>query len=282
MNTVKSKFQLIQSRKSERNFSNQSIKNEELEVMIKDINNFEGPFNESVRVELIVKDKDLNSSDEKLGTYGVIKGAKYYLAAIANRNEQSLFELGYVVEKAILYLLDKNLGTCWLGGTFQRGKFGEKVSFEQGEYLPIIIPFGYSKGKQSITDKVVRLVASSDKRKPWSEIFFSETLDKPLSQDMAGKYESALEAVRLAPSASNKQPWRVIKTAIGFEFYLKPTQGYSDKLSFNIQEVDIGIAMAHFELVVKEEFKEGIWEINKGDSSKSKSELVHVATWKTN
>ncbi len=280
MKPVKSQFELIKSRKSERSFFNKDIKQEELEMIIKEINSFKGPFKESTRVELIVDDRDLNSNDEKLGTYGVIKGAKYYLAAIANRNEQSLFELGYVVEKAVLYLLEKNLGTCWLGGTFKRGKFGEKVSLEQDEYLPIIIPFGYSKGKQSITDKVFRFVASSDKRKSWSELFFSESLDSPLLEEMAGEYRSALEAVRLAPSASNRQPWRIIKTTDGFEFYLRPTQGYGDKLSFNIQEVDIGIAMCHFELVAREEGKNGEWDINIENCADHKSDLVHIATWK--
>ena len=279
MGSMKSKFELIKSRKSERSFSNKSIKKEELHSIMKDINDFKGPFKDSARIELIVNDKDLNPSDEKLGTYGVIKGAKYYLATIVDREEQSLFELGYVVEKAILYLLEKNLGTCWLGGTFKRSKFGEKISFSGDEYLPIVIPFGYIKEKMSITDRVVRLVASSDKRKHWDELFFNEKLDKPLSKDMAGIYQTALESVRLGPSASNKQPWRVIKTIEGFEFYLKPTPGYSDKLSYNIQEVDIGIAMCHFELVVTEQGQEGHWEIEQGNSF-NKSDLIHIATWK--
>lgn len=280
MNLMKSKFELIKSRKSERNFSNKDIKKEELESIIKDINSFKGPFKDSIRIELIVNDKDVNPSEEKLGTYGVIKGAKYYLATIVDREEQSLFELGYVVEKAILYLLENNLGTCWLGGTFKRNKFGEKISFSEDEYLPIVVPFGYTKEKMRITDRVVRLVASSDKRKNWDELFFYENADNPLSKDLAGVYETALEAVRLGPSASNKQPWRIIKTIEGFEFYLKPTQGYSDKISYNIQEVDIGIAMCHFELVATEQGQQGYWDVVQ-DNSCNNLDLIHVATWKT-
>lgn len=279
MNTSKSKFELIESRKSERSFSKTDMNHKELDLIINDINEFKGPFKDTCKVELIINNRDINSSDEKLGTYGVIKGAKYYLGAVANRSDQSLFEIGYVVEKSIIYLLDKGIGTCWLGGTFQRGKFGEKVSLEKDEYLPIVIPFGYPKAKSSITDKVVRLVASSDKRKPWEELFFNENTDTPLLKELSPGYELALEAIRLAPSASNKQPWRIIRTTDGFEFYLKPTPGYSDKLSFNIQQVDIGIAMCHFELVAQEEGEEGRWEIKLEESS-SKSDLIHVATWK--
>lgn len=279
MNSEYTQFELIKLRKSERNFSSKDIDNGELQSIIKDINNFKGPFEDSIRVELIVNDKNSSTNDEKLGTYGVIKGAKYYLATIADRKKESLFELGYVLEKAILYLLEKNLGTCWLGGTFKRSQFGEKLSFSGDEYLPIVIPFGYMKEKKSITDRVVRLVASSDKRKSWDELFFDESIENPLSRDASGEYEKAFEAVRLGPSASNKQPWRIIKTRDGFEFYLKPTQGYSDKLSYNIQEVDIGIAMCHFELVAKEEGSDGCWEIGLEDTL-NKDDLIHVATWK--
>lgn len=33
----------------------------------------------------------------------------------------------------------------------------------------------------------------------------------PLEKEEAGNYEAALEMVRIAPSASNKQPWRILK-----------------------------------------------------------------------
>ncbi|MBO7677409.1 MAG: hypothetical protein J6S49_07845, partial [Erysipelotrichaceae bacterium] len=60
----------------------------------------------------------------------------------------------------------------------------------------------------------------------------------------------ALEAVRLAPSAVNKQPWRIIRQNNTFHFYKKPevrNEGIID-----VQKIDIGIALCHFELVLKE------------------------------
>ena len=51
-----------------------------------------------------------------------------------------------------------------------------------------------------------------------------------------------LETVRLAPSAANRQPWRVVCTADGVHFYKKGSRGM-DAGGWDIQKVDMGIAL---------------------------------------
>ena len=83
----------------------------------------------------------------------------------------------------------------------------------------------------------------------------------PLVKEVAGSYATALECVRLGPSASNNQPWRVLRQGDGIlHFYLKRTPGY-DKLmrSVDLQLVDMGIALSHFELAAREEGVVGGW-----------------------
>jgi len=59
--------------------------------------------------------------------------------------------------------------------------------------------------------------------------------------------------VRIAPSASNKQPWRIVKIEGAWHFFLERTKGYGDGIIFkllklaDIQRLDMGIAMCHFE-----------------------------------
>ena len=56
-----------------------------------------------------------------------------------------------------------------------------------------------------------------------------------------------LELVRKGPSASNKQPWRAYLNNDEILFYLKRTQRYpSDNFLYDIQALDIGIAISHF------------------------------------
>ncbi len=56
--------------------------------------------------------------------------------------------------------------------------------------------------------------------------------------------------VRLAPSASNKQPWRIVIGANGdAHFFIRRTPNYSEgKLGYDIQRLDIGISIAHYEI----------------------------------
>ena len=61
-----------------------------------------------------------------------------------------------------------------------------------------------------------------------------------------------LEAVRLAPSAVNKQPWRVVVCGDRAHFYEKRSKGYVSADGWDIQKIDMGIALSHFELAAKE------------------------------
>ena len=63
--------------------------------------------------------------------------------------------------------------------------------------------------------------------------------------------------VRLAPSAGNKQPWRAVVCGDRVHFYEKKTKSMSNNSLGDIQKVDVGIALAHFDLVLKEAGTDG-------------------------
>jgi hypothetical protein len=94
-------------------------------------------------------------------------------------------------------------------------------------------------------------------------VFFERDFDIPLLDP--GADQLALEMVRLAPSASNKQPWRVIKDGESFHFFLQRTPGYRESLLkkalgiFDLQRVDMGIALCHFALTEAELGRQGQW-----------------------
>lgn len=72
-----------------------------------------------------------------------------------------------------------------------------------------------------------------------------------MTPDEAGKLFQPLEMVRLAPSAVNKQPWRMIVTEEAVHFYLQRSKGFSGG-KLDMQKMDLGIALCHFELMAKE------------------------------
>ncbi len=226
-------------------------------------NHTEGPFGNKVRFCLVEKKRVKENNKIKLGTYGFISGAQYFIASEVKNTLHANTDVGYLLEKIILHLTELNLGTCWLGGTFSRSDFSDILSSESNTIIPAITPVGFPADSMSVRENIIRWGAKADSRKNWEELFSSNSMARPLLKEEAGPNEIPLEMVRLAPSASNKQPWRIIKTPHAFHFYLKRTPGYG-KISegVDLQMIDMGIAMAHFELVCHELNLQGQWKIN--------------------
>jgi hypothetical protein len=167
-----------------------------------------------------------------------------------------------------------------LGGTFKRSGFADKISINEGELLPVISPIGYPREKRSVVDRMFRYVAASDKRKPWKELFYLHDTDNFLDNQNSGKFNTPLECVRMAPSASNKQPWRIIKGKgqDAIHFYLKRTPGYENIVKdIKLQNVDMGIAMCHFELSAIELGLKGGWSVN--DPQIKPDGMEYIVSW---
>ena len=126
--------------------------------------------------------------------------------------------------------------------------------------MPCVSPVGHPRvGRRSFIDATLRRGAGSDARKPWSELFFDGRLGVPLAPAEAGPLETALELLRRAPSASNRQPWRVVRGADGLHLLLARSPGYGRLLAFDLQRVDMGIAMSHLALAASELGRLGSW-----------------------
>ena len=198
--------------------------------------------------------------DVKLGTYGVISGTQNYITGKVQNSEMNFEDFGYCMEKLILYCAQSNIGTCWMGGTYKKTAFSKAVDLQEKELIPAVTPIGYFGSKKSTIDKMFRRVAGSDNRKPFDDLFYSQSFSGKLSENQKSTWGFFLEMVRLGPSASNKQPWRVVLSENVFHFYLKRTPNYNNKLiQSDLQRVDMGIAMAHFDLSLKEKKKEHSW-----------------------
>ncbi len=223
------------------------------------------PFGGRMRFSLIAAEAGEGESMKKVGTYGMIKDAPAYIAGALREGSMCLEDYGYRMERIILAATDAGLGTCWLGGTFSRSNFAERMSLLPEETMPAVAAVGHTADRKRVLDSLVRFGAGSDKRKPWGELFFDGSFDAPLAQESAGAYSRTLEMVRLAPSASNKQPWRIVRDEGGrrFHFYIQRTKNYHERWSItgmsDLQRVDMGIAMCHFDAAAAEAGNPGGW-----------------------
>lgn len=263
----KSIKEVITTRHSVRTYTNTPIP-EELITKIKNyIKTVDNPFNKNIRIELIAQNTD--NSNIKLGTYGVIKGANYFLVSACENDSLSLTALGYTLEKVILYCTSLGLGTVWLGGTFNKGNFAKAINLKPNEILPIVSPIGYESSKKSI---IATLMGNNNnKRKPYSELFFNENFSTPLTKETSKEYFEPLEMLRLAPSAINKQPWRVLKVKNTLHFYIDSKK--------EVAKIDIGIALCHFHLTALENGISGKFEILDTEKNKENQELSYIISW---
>lgn len=166
-------------------------------------------------------DKALDSNGEKLGTYGVIKGAGTFLGVSVPHVDNAFLAAGYAFENLILYATSMGLGTVWLAATFSRDSFASAMNIGTDEWFPAISPVGYPAAKQTVRESLMRTTMKSSERKPWSELFYQEKFGVSMSEKDADDYAVCLEMLRLAPSAKNQQPWRVLKQGNAYHF-MKP------------------------------------------------------------
>ena len=271
----------IRKRFSCRTYKNAPIKESD-QQKLKDFlrTNLQGPFGNRVRFELIDLAENEREEIKTLATYGFIKGASMFLLGAVTKSDRSMEDYGYCMEKNILAATHLGLGTCWLGGTFNRSASASKIGLRDDEVLPAITPVGYPSERKSILDASIRFFVKSNSRKAWEELFFRGDTRNPLARGAAGAYGLPLECVRIGPSASNRQPWRVIreKDVDVFHFYISRTPGYAERYpDVSLQDVDMGIAMCHFEVALQERNQKGSWQ--KVQVAPPQSGLEYIVSW---
>lgn len=281
----KSVIDTIKLRKSIRTYEQKTINDEHLSLLQQYINkeeNLVGPIGGKAKFEIIEVSNNISNKGIKLGTYGFIKNHQGYIVGISENSKTALLQFGYIFEKLILYATQLGLGTCWMGGTFNRTSFKKELELNNDEFIPCISSIGYPKEKQRIFDKTLRYVTKADNKKAWEELFFNENFNQSLSKADAGQLAIPIEMIRLGPSASNKQPWRIIlsKDKKRIHFYLSHTSNYSgNKLGFDMQVIDIGIAMCHFELACIEQQLKGQWVFSDPNLKPKDDHTEYMITW---
>lgn len=223
---------IIAARKSVRSFDTaHPLSENDVEALRKAITDAKSPFGGKIAVEL--KEFAL-SGPFRPSTYGTISGVQWYFLMGTDGAEESQLTLGFRMEQVVLKATSMGLGTCWIAATFKGTSFSEGASFPADIPLQVIMPVGYPAEKKSLKEKIMRATLGSAKRKPMDDLFI-------VSED--SKFYHPLEMMRLAPSATNSQPWRAEVDGDTVYFY------YEKKSEASI--LDLGIGLSHFYLAAE-------------------------------
>jgi nitroreductase len=276
---------LIDRRYSCRTYLEQPISPEDQEALEECMaRSTRGPLGTPARFGLVAASSDDEGALKRLGTYGFIKGARGFIVGAVRKGPGDLEDYGYLLEEVILEATRIGLGTCWLGGTFTRSTFTSRFGgVGRDEVIPAVVSTGYpgDDGAERIRQR-----EEGTRRFPPGELFFAGEPGVPLGAETDG-YDEALEAVRMAPSATNKQPWRIVRRGDDWHFYLFRTKGYGKGSPWfkllriaDLQRVDMGIAMCHFELVARQSGLDGGWSVADPGLALPGPGIEYTATWR--
>jgi len=288
MKIFKSKVtDLIKQRTSVRTYSDKTVSHAQTTALKKFISALEvPPFGTKIRFVLLTASPGQQETLQKMVTYGMIKNPAGFIVGAAEKNKGLHEDFGYLMEQIILFAADSGLGTCWLGGTFRKGLFADAVESKENELIPAVVALGIPASQSRIRDKVIAAIIKARKRLLPERLFFHSDFDTPLNLDNLINYREPLEMVRLAPSASNKQPWRIIysNTDGKFHFYLHRDESYDPERKkppemADLQKIDMGIAMCHFELTARELNLKGKWEALEPCISTLPKHTEYLITW---
>lgn len=235
------KLQTIRNRKSVRTFSGEALKPEDKKRILDYASGIINPY------ALPIEYKILGAAENNLKS-PVIVGEQEYIIGKLPRVPHAEEAFGYSFEKLMLYAKSIGVGSVWIAGTMNRRVFEKAVDLKDNEIMPCVSPLGYPAKRRSTREVMMRKAFRADTRLPFEELFFDKSFDTPLTSEAAGKLKSALEAVRLSPSAVNKQPWRAVVSDNVVHFFQR--KGNMSTKEMDVQKVDMGIALAHFEIAL--------------------------------
>ena len=234
---------LIRQRKSVRTFDGTPLSVEDRSALEAYMDSPTNPFSIPITFRLLdAKEHGLSSP--------VIVGADTYLAAKVEKVPNFEIAYGYSFEKVCLYALSRGIGTVMLAASLSRSTFEQAMNVQTDEVLPVGSPAGYPAEKRSIRDSLMRKGLKADERIPFGKLYYNSTFENELTKEAAGVFAEALEMARLAPSAGNKQPWRAVLDGDKVHFYEQKSMKVSPL--GDIQKVDVGIALAHFDMTMEE------------------------------
>lgn len=166
--------------------------------------------------------------------------------------------VGYAGEAAVLEASALGLATCWIGGGVRRGNVARELGLARHEHAYAVSALGR---------------ARTPRQKPHRRKAAPEIAPGMESQEWPDWAVAGVEAARIAPSATNRQPWRFRMEGGHCVIAHTRLDPYVPS-----KKLDCGIAMLHFEIGARLAGCDGAWTLQRAGGSALGGD-VDVARW---
>lgn len=211
----------IKSRHSVRYYKDEPISEEaraELEALIGACNAESG-----LHIQLIVNDPECFNT--LMAHYGMFKNVKNYIAIVGPKSMSDLDERGgYFGQKIVIAAQMLGLNTCWVAGTYRRGKC--KADLEAGEKIVCVIAIGYGENE-----------GTKHRSKPLAKVCDVAEADMPVW------FKNGVKAAMMAPTAMNQQKFMI--SLDGEEPVITAGAGPMTKIDLGIVKYNFEAASGH-------------------------------------
>jgi hypothetical protein len=181
-----------------------------------------------------------------IGQYGAaVSGAPAFAAFLGGPDWD--VDLGYIGEAVILAATAAGVDTCWIAGSFDPAAAAAYADLAEGEQVRAVTPLGYGTSDVRGFERVLNAVVQPRARFDLERI-------APGASSWPAWARVAAEAVRLAPSGKNRQPWRLRLEDDALVLALAPDGAYWTAW------IDCGIAALHAELGALHAGVVGTWQ----------------------
>ncbi len=205
--------------------------------------------------------------EQKLADYGLFSGLRTFIIGVMDTADLCYVSFGNAMEYVVLKATELGLGTCWMG--YFNPLLTGNVKATVNQKIPAICAVGYPAATKAFKERAARLFVGASKRETWEKLFFAGDFSESLNREEAGPYAESFELLRLAPSSGNTQPWRIVKAGPKHVYHFFKTIVNDRYEERRLHDIDMGIAMCHFELGAAKHNLRGQW-------TKTEHHLAHV------
>ena len=154
----------------------------------------------------------------------------HFIAIFSDNSDEGLINVGFMYQQLDLYAQSQGLGTCWVG----LGSLTNVEPVPEGMKLAVMMAIG-------LPDEVPERTPADFKRKAMEEI-----ADRP---------DDRLEPLRLAPSATNSQPWFVTHEGETLHIWREELGLIKKRTLGRMNKIDMGIGLCHLYVTNPDTFR---------------------------
>lgn len=244
----------LTNRRSVREFRNTPLNPDTLDE-IKDVINelIVGEDKEHINFNLYENGENISTKLQgKAGYAGVMINSPHYIALnLKDREEETMMEAGYYIEKLVTKLVNLNLGTCWITVTDVSEELKKEILGEKINNVDYLLAFGKPKRRNPFNAKPYSVKYGVE------EIVYNGEINNYMTaEDLENKgLMDIFYYARFAPSTKNLQPCRFLVKDNRVELFVKYNEWYDSIL------IDAGIMMYYFEKLANYQGIMNKWEL---------------------